>query len=369
MKTTMESGTDWYEPTYECILPHKPEQTAITCFRMVKNYLSNFKQHSNSYSGSKYQNFKVDLENSDCSMSCINIVWRNGWPDKDDFTGDILQDGNECLAQNQESSSSGLGVGLGITLPLVFILASVVGVFLWKRKMRQPSQPEALQKSDDIQGKSCQNSDDTGLGEGRCSYVDMAAPPARGAALAVIEESDVYEAVRPTSEFVYTSLMDSEDTQAEYGNMNEVLRENSDSEDMSATYDNFGVWFFLMYPIVCWNAKKRIFFFLPEIANVLSIKTLWIKCNNAIQTGSFITCRRYKLRHEWNEITTFSSNFVYSIIITLWISSSCRLRVLIVVFLNIINIDNNFRANDKTWPNYFYRHSNCNILALSYLWI
>ncbi|KAK3789698.1 hypothetical protein RRG08_065341, partial [Elysia crispata] len=140
-----------------------------------------------------------------------------------------------------ENSSSGLGVGLGITLPLVFILAAVVGVFLWKRKTRQPSQPEAIQKSDDIQGKSCQNSDDTGLGEGRCSYVDMAAPTVRGAALAVIEENDVYEAVRPTSEFVYTSLMDSEDTQAEYGNMNEVLRENPDSEDMSATYDNFGV--------------------------------------------------------------------------------------------------------------------------------
>ena len=184
------------------------------------------------------------MENSECSMSCINIVWRNGWPNESQFKGDILlkvKGKEECLAQSQESSSSGLGVGLGITLPLVFILAAVVGVFLWKRKTRQPSQPEAIQKSDDIQGKSCQNSDDTGLGEGRCSYVDMAAPTVRGAALAVIEENDVYEAVRPTSEFVYTSLMDSEDTQAEYGNMNEVLRENPDSEDMSATYDNFGV--------------------------------------------------------------------------------------------------------------------------------
>ena len=140
-----------------------------------------------------------------------------------------------------DSNDSALAASLGTTLPLIAVLAAVLGVLYWRRKRKQEKPSETQQLPGDIPVDNLLNDRENNEIDNRsANYVDMGACDVTADACAN-EEGGIYEAVRPTSEFVYTSLEDTQEPQAEYGNMAEIERVKDESEETEMTdpYDNF----------------------------------------------------------------------------------------------------------------------------------
>ena len=140
-----------------------------------------------------------------------------------------------------DSNGSALAASLGTTLPLIAVLAAVLGVLYWRWKRKQEKPSETQQLPGDIPVDNLLNDRENNEIDNRsANYVDMGACDVTADACGN-EEGGIYEAVRPTSEFVYTSLEDTQEPQAEYGNMAEIERVKDESEETEMTdpYDNF----------------------------------------------------------------------------------------------------------------------------------
>ena len=261
---------EMYEATYECYIPRSNKPKFINCVRVVKYYLQ------------QYRYFKpprpshIDMSvNKSCELSCIDIIWRTspvryrgqnqprpdicpvmsttsastfGSPTTSLPSSPTTQEPNQETRRKQGAAActSCLSISLGSTIPVIIILALVSGILFCRREVNQTRTIEALQKTGKTPGGNCQNSVNNRQGERMSSFVDMEATSARVVSLGPQDSDDkrdneCYETVRPTSELRYTSLADDENTEAEYGNMKEIIaRVNLDYEDMGATYCNAG---------------------------------------------------------------------------------------------------------------------------------
>ena len=277
---------EMYEATYECYIPRSNKPKFINCVRVVKYYLQ------------QYRYFKpprpshIDMSvNKSCQLSCIDIIWRTapvryrgqnqprpgicpvmsttsamtfGSTTMSSASSDTtslfpstatsLASSTTTQEPNKETRrkegaaacTSCWSISLGSTIPVIIILALVSGILFCRREVNQTRTIEALQKTGKTPGGNCQNSVNNRQGERMSSFVDMEATSARVVSLGPQDSDDkrdneCYETVRPTSELRYTSLADDVYTEAEYGNMKEIIaRVNLDYEDMGATYCNAG---------------------------------------------------------------------------------------------------------------------------------
>ncbi|KAK3756762.1 hypothetical protein RRG08_019254 [Elysia crispata] len=270
---SMELPPELYEPTYECELPCSDEPDSINCVRVVKYYL----QQNRYFDFTRLYHIDMSLYES-CDLSCINIIWRGarhvwyyyygrneprpgvcpmmstisastfGSPTTSLPSSTTTQEPNQETRRKQGAAActSCLSISLGSTIPVIIILALVSGILLCRREVNQTRTIEAPQKTGKTPGENCQNGANNRQGERMSSFVDMEATSARVVSLGPQDADDkrdneYYETVRPTSELRYTSLADDVNTEAEYGNMKEIIaRVNLDYEDMGATYCNVG---------------------------------------------------------------------------------------------------------------------------------
>ena len=295
---SMELSPELYEPTYECEIPCSDEPDSINCVRVVKHYL----QQNRYFDFTRPYNIDMSMYES-CDLSCINIIWRGtrhvsyrggkypkrvyylgrndprpgvcpvmstisastfGSPTMSSQYSDAtfllsstapsLPSSPTTQEPNQETRrkegaaacTSCWSISLGSTIPVIIILALVSGILFCRRKMKQTRTIETPQKTGKTPGENCQNGADNRQGERMSSFVNMEATSARVVSLGPQDADDktdneCYETVRPTSELRYTSLADDENTEAEYGNMKEIIaRVNLDYEDIGATYCNVG---------------------------------------------------------------------------------------------------------------------------------
>ncbi|KAK3742359.1 hypothetical protein RRG08_065885 [Elysia crispata] len=286
-KESMRLPPELYEPTYECEIPCSYEPESINCVRVVKHYLQ-----SNRYFHFTRPHY-IDMSMYEsCDLSCINIIWRGArhvWyhgrneprrgvcPEmsttsdstfvsttmssassdtKSLFpsTAASLPSSTTTQEPNQETRrkqgaaacTSCWSISLGSTIPVIIILALVSGILFCRREVNQTRTIETPQKTGKTPGENCQNGANNRQGERMSSFVNMEATSARVVSLGPQDADDkrdneCYETVRPTSELRYTSLADDVNTEAEYGNMKEIIaRVNLDYEDMGATYCNVG---------------------------------------------------------------------------------------------------------------------------------